>query len=160
MSPGRWTELFFLDEVSALAAGHRPCAECRNGDFRVFQDAWRLAFPEHPVNADALDATLHVERRIRPWLKRTHLASGGALPDGTYVVLNERAWLVLGDELLAWSPDGYRERRQRPPTDGLTVLTPPSLVGVLRAGYAASVHPTASYQPVERPVDGCSRVVS
>jgi hypothetical protein len=144
MTPGRWTELFFLDEATALAAGHRPCAECRHADYVAFQDAWRRAQPGASVTADAIDTALHAERRIRPWLKRSYVGDIGALPDGTYVALDGRAWLVQPDALYAWSDDGYFERRPRSVTGGVTVLTPPSIVGVLRAGYPAGVHPSLS----------------
>jgi hypothetical protein len=143
MTPGTWTELFFLDEATALAAGHRPCAECRHADFRAFQEAWRTAFPHASVQADAMDATLHAERRIRPWVKRTYVdPDGGALPHGTIVELEGRAWLVQGEVWLAWSAEGYREPRA-PVSGEVSVLTPQSIVGVLRAGYRASLHPTA-----------------
>jgi hypothetical protein len=144
MSPGSWTELFFLDEVTALAAGHRPCAECRHADFRRFQTAWRNATNSSTASADAMDASLHPERRVRPWVKRTYLAEFPSLPDGTFVALHQTPWLVKGEQLLAWSPDGYVERTPRPPSGDVTVLTPPSIVAVLRAGYQAEVHPTAA----------------
>jgi hypothetical protein len=144
MTPGAYTELFFLDEATALAAGHRPCAECRHADFRAFQEAWRAASPHASVQADAMDATLHVERRIRPWVKQTYVVpDGGALPHGTIVALEGRAWLVQPDVWLAWSAEGYRERRL-PVLGEIAVLTPPSIVGVLRAGYLAGLHPSAS----------------
>jgi hypothetical protein len=144
MTPGTWTELFFLDEATALAAGHRPCAECRNPDYRAFQSAWRRAFPDADVAADAMDGVLHHERRARPWVKRTHIANADELPDGAYIALDGKAWLVRGDELLEWSPDGYVSRRVRPRNTQLTLLTPPSIVAVLQAGYAAGVHPGAA----------------
>jgi hypothetical protein len=144
MRPGTWTELFFLDEVTALAAGHRPCAECRNADYRAFQAAWRAAIPGTPVNADAMDTILHAERRVRPWVKRTHVAPIQTLPDGTYVAIDGRAWLVLGDALHAWSAEGYAERRDRPSAGDCTVLTPPSIIAVLQAGYPARVHSSAA----------------
>ena len=146
MTPGRWTELFFLDEATALAAGHRPCAECRHADYRRFQTAWRQAAGSSlaEASADAMDAVLHPERRVRPWVKRTHLAPFQSLPDGTYVALEGQAWLVRGDRLLAWSADGYIQRAARPPAGSVTVLTPPSIVAVLRAGYQAEVHPSAA----------------
>ena len=149
MSPGRWTELFFLDEATALSAGHRPCAECRHADYRRFQSAWQHAFLTpgasfREASADAMDAVLHPERRVRPWVKRTYMAEFPSLPDGTYVALERHAWLVLGDTILAWSADGYLERSARPPAGSVTVLTPPSIVAVLRAGYQAEVHPSAA----------------
>lgn len=143
MSPGTWTELFFLDEATALAAGHRPCAECRHADYRRFQAAWQHG-RSSPASADAMDAVLHPERRVRAWVKRTHQAPFESLPDGTFVALEGLAWLVQGDRILAWSADGYTQRSVRPPAGSVTVLTPPSIVAVLRAGYAAEVHPTAT----------------
>jgi hypothetical protein len=146
MSPGTWTELFFLDEVTALAAGHRPCAECRHADYRRFQAAWQQAVfgnSGETASADAMDAVLHPERRVRPWVKRTYEAPFASLPDGTCVALDGQAWLVRNDRILAWSPDGYVQRATRPPTGDVTVLTPPSIVAVLGAGYRAEVHPSA-----------------
>jgi hypothetical protein len=144
MTPGRWTELFFLDEATALAAGHRPCAECRNADYRAFQSAWRRAFPDADVSADAMDLVLHQERRVRPWIKRTHHASADDLPDGAFVTLDGKAWLVRGGRLLEWTPAGYGSRRERPRNSQLSLLTPPSIVAVLRAGYVAGIHAGAS----------------
>jgi len=141
MTPGRWTELFFLDEATALAAGHRPCAECRNADYRAFQSAWRRAFPDADAAADAMDLVLHKERRIRPWVKRLHHANADDLPDGAFVTLEGKAWLVRGDRLLEWTPDGYVSGRERPRNTQLSLLTPPSIVAVLHAGYVAGIHP-------------------
>jgi hypothetical protein len=143
MSPGTWTELFFLDEATALAAGHRPCAECRHADYRRFQAAWQHSRSSN-ASADAMDAVLHLERRVGPWVKRTHQAPFQSLPDGTFVALEGQAWLVHGDRILAWSADGYTQRSVRPPAGSVTLLTPPSIVAVLRAGYPAEVHPTAT----------------
>jgi hypothetical protein len=148
MTPGRWTELFFLDEAVALADGHRPCAECRHADYVAFQSAWRTAYPDYPGAstpvADAMDVVLHAERRIRPWVKRTHVAKLNSLPDGAYVVLDGRAWLVQGESLFAWSPERYTERVPRPLISEVTVLTPPSMIAVLAAGYRSGVHPSAA----------------
>jgi hypothetical protein len=148
MAPRSWTELFFLDEATALAAGHRPCAECRHADYRRFQAAWRQAglanSAEAAAAADAMDAVLHVDRRIRPWIKRTYVAPFASLPDHTYVALDGQAWLVLADRILAWSADGYCQRAARPPAGSVTVLTPKSIVAVLEAGYQAEVHPSAA----------------
>jgi hypothetical protein len=143
MTPGTYTELFFLDEAAALADGHRPCAECRHADYRAFQMAWRTIYPDRPSSADAMDAVLHAERRERGWVKRTHVAAIDSLPDGTYVVQDGRAWLVRGGAILAWSSDRYLERSPRPSHVEVTVLTPPSMVAVLAAGYRSGVHPSA-----------------
>jgi len=146
MQPNRWTELFFLDEAAALAAGHRPCAECRHADYVRFTAAWRQAHGNGPWSADAIDAHLHPERRAGPWRKRTFSADIATLPDGTFIADTDadQAWLVQADELLAWTPDHYTTRRPRPSAQQVTVLTPPSLVAVLRVGYAPMVHPSAN----------------
>jgi hypothetical protein len=144
MTPGRWTELFFLDEATALAAGHRPCAECRHADYRIFQDAWRRAHPIHAATADAIDAVLHVERRVRPWVKRIHVGALSDLPDGAFIALDDRAWLVRDNRLYAWTPGGYWEWRARPQTGTVNILTPPSIMAVLRVGYPAGMHPTVA----------------
>ncbi len=149
MAPGRYTELFFLDEATAFAAGHRPCGECRFEDYRRFSAIWQRLHPGQ-VGADAMDEQLHAER-VDPESggQRRHPMAFGDVPDGTFVLLDDRPWLVLGDELLEWTPAGYAaERRPRPRSGTTLVLTPPSLVEVLRAGWDASavplIHPTAS----------------
>jgi hypothetical protein len=133
MQPGKFTELFFLDEATALAAGHRPCALCRRGDYVRF-----LRLVGEP-GADAIDARLHAERRDHHEL---HL---DALPDGAFVLHDGQAHLVLGDELLRWTPAGY-DRRVARGGGTARVITAPSLVAVLAAGWAGEVplfHPSA-----------------
>ena len=134
MAPGRYTGLFFLDEATALAAGHRPCAECRNADYRSF-----LALTG-ASGADELDGRLHAERG------RLHESELDALPDGAFVLLEGRPWLVLGSELLRWTAGGYSERRPR--SGGrVDVVTPPTSVRALASGWSASVpllHPSAA----------------
>jgi hypothetical protein len=142
MSPNTYTELFFLDEATALADGHRPCAECRNADYRAFQALWRSTI-DADSRADAMDAILHKERRIRRWLKRTFRAACESLPDGTFIALEDRAWLIRGNSLLEWTADAYRERRNRSALGEVSVLTPTSMVAILRAGYPVSMHPSA-----------------
>ena len=144
MTPGSYTQLFFLDEAAAFAAGHRPCAECRRADFVRFQDAWRRVYPDSVPMADAIDAQLHAERRLGPWIKRTYTADLATLPDGSYISLEDRPWLVWGDTLRAWSAAAYDERRRRPSTGAVVVLTPPSIVAVLHAGYEAAFHPSGA----------------
>ena len=142
MTPGHYTELFFLDEAAALADGHRPCAECRHADFRAFQRAWRGIHPDHSWSAQDIDRVLHSERRVRPFLKRTQSVQIDTLPDGSYVMLDGRAWLVLGDAVWPWSAQRYVERAPRPSGIEVSLLTPPSIVAVLRAGYPPSLHPS------------------
>lgn len=145
MSPRRtWTELFFLDEATAFAAGHRPCAECRNPDYRRFRALWASVHPADQAGADAMDQRLHAERLDGRARKRTAPAELADLPDGAFVALDGRAWLVHDDRLLAWSPAGYTARRPRPAAGHADLLTPPSVVAVLRAGYRPHVHPTGT----------------
>jgi hypothetical protein len=141
MSPRTWTELFFLDEATAFAAGHRPCGECRHPAYRRFRDLWGAVHPADPVGADGIDRRLHDER-LAVRARRTETADLADLPDGTFVARDGRAWLVLDRSLLAWSPAGYAAGRPRPPRGRVEVLTPPSVVAVLRAGYQPQVHPT------------------
>jgi hypothetical protein len=133
MQPGRFTELFFLDEATAFAAGHRPCALCRREDYARFR-----ALLGEP-GADALDARLHEERgRVRD----AELAS---LPDGAFVLFDGEPWLVHGDALRRWTPAGYAARRARG-TGPAQLVTPPSIVAVLAQGWSGAVpllHPTA-----------------
>ena len=144
LQPGRYTELFFLDEATALAAGHRPCAECRREDYNRFVELVGM-------RADAIDERLHAER-LDPASRgrrlhgvRLHRARLGELPDGAFVLDDGEPWLVLGGELLRWSPSGYTARRPRAAGDAV-LITPPSLVEVLRSGWEGAVpllHPSA-----------------
>lgn len=142
MAPHRYTELFFLDEATAFAAGHRPCRECRYADYKNFQSLWTLCHGE-PANADAMDVTLHAER-LDGKKKRLYAADMATLPEGTYVVLEGGAWLLWEGRLHAWSDSGYIARRPRPARGDASVLTPRSIVDVLRAGLRPQVHPTAT----------------
>jgi len=133
MAPNRYTGLFFLDEATALAAGHRPCAECRNADYRSF-----LALTD-AASAGELDAQLHAERG------RLHESELDELPDGAFVVLDGQPWLVLGSDLLRWTPGGYSECRPR--CNGrVDCVTPPTSVRVLASGWSGSlplIHPSS-----------------
>jgi hypothetical protein len=150
MTPGRYTELFFLDEATALAAGHRPCAECRHARFVAFCNAWEQAQRDGETSArptaQGIDDRLHAERVGLDRSKRSSVAALDGLPDGVIVTVaawGNRAYLVRGDRLLAWSPGGYGERRRRPQGAEVKLLTPPSTVVAIRAGYAPQVHATA-----------------
>lgn len=138
-----YTELFFLDEVTALAAGHRPCFECRRADARAFAEGWRRAFdlPFAPT-APEMDRVLHAER-LDGRTKRLLAVASGKLPDGASVQLpgdGNAAWMVKGDALLRWAPSGYSETRPRPRTGVLVALTPPAILAILGAGYAPRWH--------------------
>jgi len=150
MTPNSYTELFFLDEATALAAGHRPCAECRHARFLDFCNAWKTAHPGYTARqrptADEIDNRLHTERVTADRSKRSFSAALEDLPDGVLVTVpawSERAYLVWGDYLLEWSPGGYREWRPRPKGEEVRVLTPKSTVAAIRAGYAPEVHDSA-----------------
>ncbi len=148
MAPGRYTELFFCDEAVALAAGHRPCAECRRDDYRRFLAAWRRAYgldASASLRAPALDAALHAARLEGRAQRRSVLAADD-LPDGAFALLPDTGddpWLVLGDRLRRWTHDGYAESRPRPRGVALPVLTPAPVVEALRHGYAPLLHPSA-----------------
>jgi hypothetical protein len=141
LQPGRFTELFFLDEVTAFAAGHRPCALCRREDYVRFLELTGAD------GADAIDARLHAER-VAPGAhaQRHHEAPLDALPDGAFILRDGAPYLVLGSELLAWTAHGYGERVRRPSRADAVVITPPTLVAVLRSGWrplVPLVHPSA-----------------
>lgn len=141
MQPHVWTELFFLDEASALAAGHRPCAQCRRDDYRRFRDLWKSSV-SGSASADEMDAVLH-RQRVDGRAKRTYRDDVSLLPDGTFVTIDGRAWLVYGRHLYAWSDVGYAMRRPR--RDGeIEVLTPAAIVTVLRSGYKVAIHSSAT----------------
>lgn len=152
MTPNSYTELFFLDEATALAAGHRPCAECRHERFIAFCHAWKLAYPKENGSqrptADEIDNRLHIERVSADRSKRSYPAQLEELPDGVFVTLpasEKQAYLVWDDSLFAWSPGGYRERRPRPRQAMVNLLTPPSTVAAIRAGYAPAIHPSTEH---------------
>ena len=136
-----YTELFFLDEPTALAAGHRPCFECRRKDAQVFAAKWQqaLSLPA-PPKAGEMDEVLHAER-LRGRVKRLHRHDIDALPDGAFVALEEGAFAVCGDALLRWTPQGYHGFRERPRGIVVDVLTPPAILAVLSAGYEPHWHP-------------------
>jgi hypothetical protein len=146
LQPGRFTELFFLDEATAFAAGHRPCALCRHEDYVRFGAIWRDLHSDQ-AGADAVDARLHAER-VDPDTheQRHHTAPLDDLPDGVFVLHHGAPWLVQGAELRRWSAGGYTARMPRPSAESGTVITPPSLVHVLRAAWRPVVpllHPSA-----------------
>jgi hypothetical protein len=135
-----YTELFFLDEVTALAAGHRPCFECRRKDAERF--AALFSGKVRRAAADTMDKLLHAER-LNGKAKRTHRRKLDALPDGAMIALEGEAFGIRGERLLRWSPAGYVQSRPRPRGFVVDVLTPPSILSVLARGYAPLWHPTA-----------------
>jgi len=147
MQPGRFTELFFLDEATAFAAGHRPCRLCRYADYEAFVDTWTDIHRRAATNADAIDEMLHRERwDATERRQRHHAAPLRDLPDGAFIADDGQAWLVLGPQLLRWTPVGYVDRKPRKPRATATVITPPSLVHVIateRTTHVPFLHPSA-----------------
>jgi hypothetical protein len=144
LQPGKFTELFFLDEATAMAAGHRACALCRREDYNRLGAIWRDLHPGQS-GADAVDAQLHGERlSTNGRARRFHDVAADDLPDGAFVLHDEEPSLVLGGELLRWTPAGY-DRRVRRPAGRALAITPPSLIAVLRSGWEPLVpllHPS------------------
>jgi hypothetical protein len=140
MSPNRYTELFFLDEAVAFAAGHRPCAECRHERFVAFKTAWRRTTPP---GADEMDAELH-RARIGPRRQKvTYEAPIDSLPGGSFVAIDGHPWLVFEDALLLWTPEGYKKKIRRPRNLSVSVLTPRPIVECFRNGYKPEIHASA-----------------
>jgi hypothetical protein len=140
MAPHSYTELFFYDEPQALAAGHRPCAECRREDYNRFRGIWERLFG--PADAKAIDAALHKARLAgRPAQQCRHQAPSPDLPDGAMILTEGQPALIWQGALHPWTPDhGYGPARPVP--DGpATVLTPAPLVAILAAGYRPLPHP-------------------
>lgn len=138
-----WTELFFLDEATALAAGHRPCHLCRRDEARAFRHAWSEGNGVHPPSAAEMDAILH-RQRLEGRGKRLHPLSVplDRLPDGAMVAAGSSAYLVKGGVAFLWGADGYRGAGELQSPDG--VLTPPASLAALAAGYKPVLHPSAS----------------
>ena len=143
MAPDSYTELFFLDEATAYAAGHRPCAECRRADYNRFKAAFGAAFPaSRPggaiVAAGQMDAILHAERTAAGRAR----APAASLPDGAMAAIGGQAFLKLGDALRPWTPGGYDVAHALPGGE-VEVLTPPAILALLRAGLPVQVHASA-----------------
>jgi hypothetical protein len=133
MTPGTWTELFFLDETVALAAGHRPCGLCRRPAYRRFQKAWDgagLGIPRAPL----IDAVLHPARIRRDVRGATHHASVDGLPDGAFILTPLGAARIAGASALPFRPGGYGAPLPRP-SGTVPVLTPLPMIAALAAGY-------------------------
>ena len=147
MTPNRWTEVFFLDEATAFAAGHRPCGFCRHADFKRFKDLWIKANGEQyglttKTKMDIIDAIIHQERLDKNGVQKTFISTLSALSDGTFITLNEvgKAYLWYQQNLYEWSFSGYTKVFQFDKNQEVTVLTPLSYVAVFKAGYVPEVH--------------------
>jgi hypothetical protein len=151
MQPNAYTELFFLDEATALASGHRPCFECRRAEAERFAVLWaKVQGRSERERAPAMDEALHAERLDRRGRKRTFRARRADLPSSTFVRYplvgqGQRPCLIVGNNLLAWHPSGYTSLIiPEGAGEEVDVLTPWSIVAVLSAGYRPMLHPSAA----------------
>jgi hypothetical protein len=147
MSRRSWTELFFLDEATALAAGHRPCFFCRRAAAEAFRSAWTIGNGGDRPSAAAMDEVLHRER-LANGRKRPHAlpAPVGRLPDGAMVAIGTACYVIADGRALEWTAGGYRESANT--LSDAELLTPPSTVRALSAGYRPILHPTAKIAAV------------
>ncbi len=149
MTPNRYTELFFLDEATALAAGHKPCGECRNKRYKEFVSCWTKANPELTENGKItsrlLDIHLHKERVASNKQKLTYVCQIDQLPDAVFISLDDSSnkyYLKWLDQLLLWTAGGYNKNPDIPSEKTVTVLTPQSVVKTIAQGYNPIVHPS------------------
>jgi hypothetical protein len=147
MTPNRWTELFFLDEATAFAAGHRPCGFCRHADFKRFKQLWLQANGKKygltaNVKMDVIDNCIHKERLDKNNLQKTFTAILNTLPNGVFIKLNDNtgAYLWHRQQLYQWSFGGYQKITVVDTNQAVQVLTPASYVEVFRLGYEVQVH--------------------
>jgi hypothetical protein len=141
-----WTELFFLDEATALAAGHRPCFYCRRDDANRFRAAWEQGNGVADIRLRDIDAVLHRERLDRGKKRLHQLAMPlGQLPGGAMVQQGAESFLIVEGQALLWSPAGYRKAEHA--INDAMLLTPPSTLRALGAGYRAVLHPSARCIP-------------
>lgn len=149
MAPGQYTQLFFLDEATALSAGHRPCFECQRTKAKQFFDAWRKGNPllvgEGALRVDLVDVVLQRERLTRDRSKMMYETTIGELPGGVLVVRSrspKAAWLLWQGRLRLWTPGGYTDDEPARSMERVRVLTPRSVVNAFVGGYVPAVHPT------------------
>lgn len=140
MATQSWTELFFLDEATAFAAGHRPCFYCRRDDANRFRTAWEAGNGASGARASEIDAVLHRER-LDHGKKRLHALPTAELPDGAMVQAGDESFLIMRGRALAWSPAGYGEARAV--FHDALLLTPPSTLQAFRSGYRPVLHPSS-----------------
>jgi hypothetical protein len=144
--PHHFTWLYFHDEAVSFAAGHRPCAECRRASYNAYREAWAAGLGVETPSAKQMNRALHGERIVRgTHRRRLHELRWDDLPDGAFVQLDESAAVVVRNHLVEWTRAGYRARRARPRRGTANVITPPSTVAALRAGYP--VHIDAAARP-------------
>lgn len=143
--PGRYTYLYFFDEAVSLAAGHRPCAECRRESYNAYRAAWAEGLGVALPPAKEMNRQLHAERIVRgTHRRRLHRMPWADLPAGTFVSVGDAPWLVLADELVEWTTSGYERHTDRPRRGDATVITPPSSVAVIGSGYPVQIDHSAA----------------
>jgi len=142
--PHHYTFLYFHDEAVSFAAGHRPCAFCRRESYDAYRTAWAAGLGIGPPSAKQMNAQLHSERIVRgTHRRRIHRLRWADLPEGAFVLLDGTPAVVAGDQLVEWTREGYAGRRARPSQGTADVLTPPSTLAALRAGYRAQIDDSA-----------------
>ncbi|MCP9751225.1 hypothetical protein [Ferruginibacter sp. HRS2-29] len=143
MAPGQYTELFFLDEATAFAAGHRPCAECRREDFIKFKSFWVKANAGYSFDMKTpvgkIDEIIHQERISEDGSKKTSKIAAGDIPDGTFILQDNNPYLVWNKKMYRWSPEGYGKAIPLPATKEITALTPGSIIKAFREGYLPQI---------------------
>jgi hypothetical protein len=139
MAPNQYTELFFLDEATAFAAGHRPCFECRRDAANHFKSCWLKGSPEYgfseKISIHEIDNVLHSERINQKQQKITFEANINDLPDGTFILVDDQPHLLVGKMIYRWTPSGYADGQSIDGDDYVNVLTARSTVNALLAGY-------------------------
>ncbi len=143
MGSNTYTELFFFDEATAFAAGHRPCFECRRQDFNAFKNAWLEANSGYrftmQTSIQSIDNILHKERMNNDGSKKTYEEDINSLPDGSFISLDSDAYLLFDNEMYLWSPFGYKKFQPKI-TGKVTVLTPRSIVNTFIKGYKPQIN--------------------
>ena len=144
MQPNRYTELFFLDEATALAAGHRPCFECRRSDANRFADLWAAVRGETwAPSAPAMDVALHAERLNADRTKRVQQCQLASVPDGAFIRWQGKPYLMYEGALLEWCFHGYASPISVATDVKVDLLTPPTIVAIISAGYQPRLHQSA-----------------
>jgi hypothetical protein len=143
-TPNHYTYLFFHDEAVSFAAGHRPCAECRRESYDDYRRSWADAAGSAIPMAGEMNRQLHAERlHSGTHKRRLHSLPWPSLPNGAFTLVDDGPMLVLDNELVEWTHAGYGAHHRRPTRGDATVITPPSTIGALRAGYRAQIDRSA-----------------
>ncbi len=145
MTPHLYTELFFFDEASAFAAGHRPCAKCRRERFNEFKELWiktNLKSVNEKIRIEKVDGIIHSER-IKEGKKVTYKAKLKELPTGTFFSFNDEAYLISLGKIFLWSFAGYKPETSKIFPGEVDVLTPKSFVKIFEEGFTPVIYKSA-----------------